>query len=166
MPDTASLYETDWYAWTQDQAARLRDLPAALRPNGLDLEHLAEEVEDMGKAQRRTIESLLRRLLHHLLKLEFHPAAEPRRHWQREVAEFRSQLEDEFESSPSLYSRRSELARHAWKRALRDMREDLRLDDAPTRIQALLALFDQDEPHYAMDEQALKTGWYPAPHDS
>ena len=38
MPDTASLYDRDWYAWTQDQAARLRAWPEQLRPNGLDVE--------------------------------------------------------------------------------------------------------------------------------
>lgn len=57
MPDTAASYDRDWFAWTQDQAARLRAWPEHLRPTGLDVENLAEEVEDMGKSQRRAVEA-------------------------------------------------------------------------------------------------------------
>ncbi len=93
MPDSASLYDKDWYAWTQDQAARLRELPAASRPNGLDVENLAEEVESMGASQRRAIRSLLEQLYIHLLKMAFHPASNALLHWQAKVDGFRIQIE-------------------------------------------------------------------------
>ena len=50
-----SDYDTDFYAWTQQQAAALRQKAFA----ALDLEHLAEEIESMGKRDRRAVESTL-----------------------------------------------------------------------------------------------------------
>ena len=53
----ARLYESDFYAWTGDQARALRRL-AATRPNAdLDLEHLIEEVADLGVSERDAIHS-------------------------------------------------------------------------------------------------------------
>ena len=75
----AKLYEEDFYAWTRAQADALRRL-AGERWNGpLDLEHLAEEVDDLGRSQRHAVESLVERILEHLIKLEYSPAADPRR---------------------------------------------------------------------------------------
>ena len=59
MSDPASLYEQDFYAWTRDQAATLRAWPERLRPNALDIEHLAEEIENLGSSQRNAVQSLL-----------------------------------------------------------------------------------------------------------
>ena len=64
------LYEDDFYAWTREQARALRRL-AESRPNvGLDLEHLIEEVEDLGTSQRDAVRSHLRTIIEHCLKLE------------------------------------------------------------------------------------------------
>jgi DNA-binding PucR family transcriptional regulator len=66
----AILYDKDFYAWTRAQADALRRL-ASERWNGpLDLEHLAEEVEDLGRSELSTVRSQLERVLEHLLKLE------------------------------------------------------------------------------------------------
>ena len=45
-----SLYQTDYYAWTRQQAAALRELAAARANTTLDLENLAEEVEKLGRS--------------------------------------------------------------------------------------------------------------------
>ena len=75
------LHDRDLYAWTQQQAAALRKL-AAERWNGpLDLENLAEEIEDVGSDRRDAVVSQVRRLLVHLLKLEHSPSPQPRRQW-------------------------------------------------------------------------------------
>ncbi|HEX9872538.1 MAG TPA: DUF29 domain-containing protein [Candidatus Tectomicrobia bacterium] len=74
---TTPDYETDFYTWTQAQAAALRAKDFA----ALDLEHLAEEIEDVGNSVRFAIESQLVRLLLHLLKLTYDPATRPRRGW-------------------------------------------------------------------------------------
>ena len=70
MTELESLYDTDFLAWSKQQAEALR---AAMR-NGsnqrLDLGNLAEEIEDLGKSVRRELQSQIRRIVRHLLKLE------------------------------------------------------------------------------------------------
>ena len=85
---TTPSYDTDFYAWTQAQAAALRakDWPA------LDLENLAEEIESVGQRDRDSIESQLVRLLLHLLKLTYDPATRPRRGWRVTVADARERV--------------------------------------------------------------------------
>jgi hypothetical protein len=85
---TTPSYDTDFYAWTQAQAAALRakDWPA------LDLENLAEEIESVGQRDRDAIESQLVRVLLHLLKLTYDPATRPRRGWRVTVADAREKV--------------------------------------------------------------------------
>jgi hypothetical protein len=65
MRTKTELYDQDFYAWTQEQAALLRE--GAVQE--LDLNNLAEEVEDMGHSQQDKLASHLLVLLTHLLKL-------------------------------------------------------------------------------------------------
>ena len=70
------LYESDFYAWTQAQARELRRF-ARTRPNApLDLAHIAEEIQDLGKSERDAVFSLSQQILQHLLLIEHSPAAE------------------------------------------------------------------------------------------
>ena len=73
-----SLYQTDYYAWTKQQAAALRAMAARARELDLDLENLAEEVESLGRSDLNTVRSQVQRIIEHLLKLEYSPASEPR----------------------------------------------------------------------------------------
>lgn len=88
------LYEEDFLAWTQSQAAALRALAAqgALLP--LDLENLAEEVEDMGRSEVRGAVSLVTHILAHLLKLQAAPSHSAAHHWAHEVRVGRNNLSD------------------------------------------------------------------------
>ena len=97
-----TLYERDYYAWTQDQAARLRNAAAERLNLDIDFENLAGEVEDMGRGHLRAAESALARVIEHLLKLEFSPAADPRRVWRASVQIHRRHARDELDDSPSL----------------------------------------------------------------
>ncbi len=82
-------YEEDFYAWTRDQAKHLR-AQARLRKNEpLDWMKLAEEVEDLGRSELHTCQSLTDQIIAHLIKLEFSKATEPRLGWEQEVAAFR-----------------------------------------------------------------------------
>jgi Domain of unknown function DUF29 len=88
------LYETDFYAWTQAQAKELRRF-ARTRPNlPLDLAHIAEEIQDLGKSEHDAVFSLVRLVIQHFLVATYSPARELRQHWLDEVDEFRSQIED------------------------------------------------------------------------
>lgn len=92
-----SLYEQDYYAWIEKQAVLLRTGQTA----DLDLDYLAEEIEDMGRSQRRAVTSALVIVLAHLLKYRFQP--EHRSHsWRATLREHRRRLRDEFVDSPSL----------------------------------------------------------------
>jgi hypothetical protein len=86
------LYERDFYAWTRRQASELRRW-AATRPNlDLDLAHIAEEIAGLGREQRNALRSWTVRILEHLLLLQHSQATEPRRHWTREVINFRAEI--------------------------------------------------------------------------
>ena len=63
------LYDRDFFEWTRRNASLLR----AGQFQEADIEHIAEEIEDMGKSQRRALESRLEVLLAHLLKWRCQP---------------------------------------------------------------------------------------------
>lgn len=87
------LYDEDFFAWTQLQARELRRF-ARTRPNlPLDLRHVAEEIQDLGKEQRNALRSWTGRIIEHLLALEYSSAAEPRRGWMNEIITFRRDID-------------------------------------------------------------------------
>src|SRR4051794_35522301 len=85
MKDPALLYDEDFIAWTKTQAAALRAAARRSTNQALDWEHLAEEVEDLGKSVRHALSSQLRRILRHLIKLEHSPSLDPRRGWKESI---------------------------------------------------------------------------------
>jgi hypothetical protein len=92
-----TLYERDFYAWTQDQAARLRERSH----NDIDWENVAEEIETVGRSDKKEIRKRLEVLLRHLLKWELQPAKR-KFGWLATIAEQRAQLRYVLEDSPSL----------------------------------------------------------------
>jgi len=97
MPD-GPRYNDDFYAWTQYQAEVLRTLPTA--DNRFDREHLAEEIEDLGKSERDAVRNQVRRILIHFLKLAYSLARDPRFDWIDSIIDARSELADKL--SPTL----------------------------------------------------------------
>jgi Domain of unknown function DUF29 len=91
MPD-GPRYEDDFYAWTQYQAEVLRSMPAP--DNRFDREHVAEEIEDLGKSERDAVRSRIRRIVEHLLKLAYSRAEPPRLDWIATIIEARQSLSD------------------------------------------------------------------------
>jgi len=63
----ARLYDDDFYAWANEQAALLR----AGRLSEADLEYIAEEIESVGRTEKRELISRLTVLLAHLLKWQY-----------------------------------------------------------------------------------------------
>lgn len=92
MTGIADLYETDFYAWTRHQARELRRLKSLRLNVALDLEHLAEEVRDVGTSERDACRSHAERILEHFVKLAYSPAEPPRRGGRRTVVEARAAL--------------------------------------------------------------------------
>lgn len=92
MADDAAttLYNADFYLWTQAQAAALRARAGA--DNQLDYDHLAEEIEDLGKSDYRAVASAVRLILEHLYKLHATQRQEPLGHWAGEIETFRLEI--------------------------------------------------------------------------
>ena len=98
---TTATYETDFYLWTQQQADLLRQ--AQFNRIDLDLENIAEEIESMGKRDRRSISSYIQNVLLHLLKWRHQPE---RRgiSWRLSIRNGRHQILNLLDESPSLKS--------------------------------------------------------------
>jgi hypothetical protein len=91
------LYDRDFFEWTQVNA----DLLSRGCFETADIAHIAEELADMGKSDRREVKSFLRRLIMHLLKWEMQPGQRSPS-WIASIGDSRVQLKDIFEQSPSL----------------------------------------------------------------
>ena len=115
MPDdtkTIGQYDEDYYVWALTQAHALRSAGAALadaRANawpstlsGLDWENLAEEIESLGRRDRRELGSRIETIIEHLAKLESSPPPEPRLGWQETIDRSRDAIETILRDSPSL----------------------------------------------------------------
>lgn len=107
-----SLYDQDFYAWANQQAALLRagELSVA------DIEHIAEEIESMGKTEKRELVSRLTVLLMHLLKWQFQPERRGRS-WRSTVTIQRHALADHLSDNPSLKSTLNQALMRAYEDA-------------------------------------------------
>lgn len=98
-----SDYDTDVVIWADRQAALLRRMGAGERVNDqVDWENLAEEIEALGRSDRRELRNRVRAILVHLIKLQASPADEPRAGWRETVREQRSMIAELLDDSPSL----------------------------------------------------------------
>jgi hypothetical protein len=91
------LYECDYYTWALVNAATIRER----RLEDVDLDNVAAEIEDLGKSQESALESHLKVLLLHLLKLQYQPRRTTRS-WQLTVREQRLALRKVLRSNPGL----------------------------------------------------------------
>jgi hypothetical protein len=97
-----NLYDRDFLAWSTQQAEALRAGARGGSNQVIDWHNLAEEIEDLGKSARRELQSQIRRVVRHLLKLEHSPAKEPRSGWEESIVDARAEIEDLLDESPSL----------------------------------------------------------------
>ena len=157
MPDGSGPngpgYDEDFFAWTQYQAEVLRTMPCD--DNRFDREHVADEIEDLGKSERRAAHSEVRRILEHFLKLAHSPASDPRSDWMVSIANARAELEEMLTATlrrdveaelPRLYARARDVAEVGL----------VKYGEAD-----VAARFPARCP-YALD-QILAIGWYPDP---
>ena len=92
-----SLYETDFYAWTQEQAKLLRKC----QWSQLDLPNLIEEIESLGKQERQELRNRLSILLGHLLKWQYQPQQRSRS-WLSTIRVQRRDTQRLIQDNPSL----------------------------------------------------------------
>ncbi len=97
MPVRLPTYDGDVVAWAQEQARLLR----ARRFEALDIEHLAEEIEDVGKSEQRELASRMAVLLAHLLKWALQPERRGRS-WEATIRHQRERIARRIARTPSL----------------------------------------------------------------
>nr|WP_318699277.1 MULTISPECIES: DUF29 domain-containing protein [unclassified Roseofilum] len=136
------LYDRDYHQWIQEtvEALRNRDF------HEIDWDNLIEELESMGKNDKRAVISLLTRLLEHLLKLKYWQAEKERcsNHWSAKIVNFRAQIEDRLEDSPSLRSQLPLLYYKAY----------------PVALKSVSKLFDLPEDAEMSLSQVLDEDWF------
>jgi hypothetical protein len=134
----SSSYESDYYAWTQTQVHLLR----SGKVEELDRENLVEEIESLGRAERRELESRLRVILIHLLKWQFQPALRSRS-WQLTLQEQRIRLQAHLQDNPSLQGRIPEALLRAYPLAVIGAERETGLEsfpgECPFTIEQILA---------------------------
>ncbi|TSA38011.1 MAG: DUF29 domain-containing protein [Methylococcaceae bacterium] len=103
-------YDTDVVAWANEQAWLVRNKKFDL----LDIEHIAEEIEDVGKSEQRELASRMAVLIAHLLKWQFQPEYQGAS-WERTIREQRKSLGFHIKQVPSL---KSKLLNPEWQNAV------------------------------------------------
>jgi Domain of unknown function DUF29 len=97
MITNAELYERDFFEWTQTTAALIR----AGKWQAIDPESVAEEIESLGKRDRRELGGRLQVLVMHLLKWRYQPS-ERSGSWRGTIEDQRTEILDLLDDSPSL----------------------------------------------------------------
>ncbi len=124
----ATLYETDFHAWANEQAALLR----AGRLPDADIENIAEEIECMGRGEKRELTNRLTILFVHLLKWRYQPA--PRGNsCGRTIEHQRIHLQDHLADNPGLASHLDEAIASAYRHAKVDAEGETGFDAAVSR---------------------------------
>ena len=148
MPTTLfqlkELYDTDDYLWIQQTISLLKNKNF----NELDLEHLIEELDDLGRERKHQVKSLLKQIIRHLLLLEFwtEEYEDNYRHWQSEIITFREKLNDRMTKNFSNYL--EDELENIYKQARKYV-----------NVKSGLDTFPQDCPYTI--EQLLDEDWFP-----
>jgi hypothetical protein len=142
------LYEMDYNLWVLETVQKLQNREL----DDLDWENLIEEVLGLSRSDKRKLESLLMRLIEHLLKLGYWEKEKEknRGHWEREITNFRKQIKKELRASPSLKRYLLEIYLESYQDG-RDL--------AARRSQLPLSMFPEQP--MATLEQVLHEDWLP-----
>ena len=127
MKKSDILYEQDFVAWCEDTANKLkkRDL------NHLDFENLIEEIESLGRSDRRELKNRLTVLFAHILKRIYVNSPENFNGWELTIIEQRRQIQDLLEDSPSLKSYLAEILAKVYANALNDVQFEYKQTEFP-----------------------------------
>ena len=145
MPSNVPLYDRDFYAWAHEQAALLR----AGRLNDLDIENVAEEIESMGRSEKRELVSRLTVLQVHVLKWKLQQALRSTS-WQHTIQEQRRRTIRHLGENPSLKPLLSDIVAIAFEDAASDAKAETGLERR---------VFPQTCPWTA--DALLQDGWLP-----
>ena len=144
----AELYQRDFYIWLQTTAKLLREK----KLDEIDWENLIEEVESMGRSEKKEIKSCLIVLIEHLLKLQYWEDEKTynSRGWRKTIVEQRRQIQLSLEDSPSLRNLLDDMFIDCYHKAKKDTSNKYELSPQ---------IFPS-EPPFSL-EDALNTDYFP-----
>ncbi|MBG1262715.1 DUF29 domain-containing protein [Nostoc commune] len=147
-PTNQTLYDEDYYLWLRTTINQLR----AGQFLSVDLDNLIEELEDMGRSQKRAIGSLLIKLIEHLLKLKCWDQERERNqgHWKGEIRTFRREIKKALKDSPSLKPYILEIFDESYQDARKEASDRTQLSIETFPVVLLGSL-----------EQILDENWFP-----
>ncbi|OYQ64742.1 hypothetical protein B9G53_10125 [Pseudanabaena sp. SR411] len=116
----ASLYETDFLLWTEETVAKLK----ARDFDHVDLENLIEEIESLGRSEKKEVRNRLKTLLEHLIKRIYVDIPQEFNGWERTIREQRAEIRVELNDMPSLKRFWDELFDVAWGLALLKVKDE------------------------------------------
>lgn len=148
MSDVKSLYDEDFFLWSKTQAEALRAAARGATNRPIDWENVAEEIESLGRSDKRELSSQIRRTIEHLLKLEFSRAADPRSGWIGSIVDARNEIEVVLDDSPSLRNEIAPAIAAELKRASRKAITELEKygeTDAATVARIRAATYTEDQ---------------------
>jgi hypothetical protein len=146
IADRALSYDADFCAWSADQARRLR----RLRPERLDWENLAEEIESLGRSDRRAIGSNLKIVLEHLIKWRFQPEKRTAS-WRDSIDEHRDRILRILDDSPSLSGIPGEILEQEYQRGRRKALRDTGLSPEAIPVSSPFTAKQALDPDYLPD---------------
>lgn len=116
LPSSGAIAEThpvdDYYRWAREQAALIR----AGRFDEVDLENVAEEIEDVGKSEIRAFRSNVESILVHLLKWHYQPQRRSRS-WELSIIEHRNRVDETLLDSASIVAHWDEVVAKSYRLA-------------------------------------------------
>lgn len=141
-------YDQDILAWSQEQARLIR----AGRFELLDVAHVAEEIEDVGKSEQRELANRMTLLLAHLLKWQYQPERRGAS-WEKTIKAQRKELAYHLDETPSLRPKLLEARwlEMVWAKAIAQAVSETGLDCFP------------DDCPWIMDDEILNPAWFPGP---
>jgi hypothetical protein len=143
----AASYDHDFYSWAMEQAALLRSGRLAQ----VDIDHIAEEIETLGRSEAAALRSSYRVLLGHLLKWRYQSQRRSES-WRQTIARERINIDEHLDDSPGLKPRCAELFEKAYGLARRE---------AAAETGMPLNVFPKECP-FPMDE-AVSDDFWPEP---
>ena len=120
-----ALYDQDFHAWANTQAELLR----AGKLAEADIENIAEEIESMGRSEKKELASRLAVLLMHLLKWQFQPGLRSKS-WERTIRDQRLEIDDHLADNPSLKPKIPEALMQAYRRGRSAVVDETKLDES------------------------------------
>jgi len=144
---TDPSYDGDVVAWANEQARRLR----AGEFHRLDIEHIADEIESVGKTEQQELVNRMALLIGHLLKWQYQPSHRSRS-WENTIREQRKRCQRRLKKTPSLRPMltNDEWADEMWADGVSIARQETGLEDFP------------DACPWHLEAEVLRDDWPPA----